>query len=402
MADPASYRPARQDIPTNPGVYRFRDEHGRVIYVGKAKNLRNRLSSYFAPLNQLAPKTRAMVTTAAAVQWTVVGSEFESLQLEYTWIKEFAPRFNIAYRDDKSYPYLAVTMSEDVPRAMVTRGEKKPGNRYFGPYSQAWAIRDSLDALLRVFPVRTCTKGVYQRAERSGRPCLLGYIDKCSAPCVGEISQEDHRALADDLCRFMAGHAKPYIRELTRQMNEAAEAMDFETAAARRDDIGALERVFERNTVVLPDSTDADFFAIAEDELEAAVQVFHVRGGRIRGQRGWITEKVEDVTTPQLMTHLLRQVYGEVHSELAPAASGRRRGARQGSEDVVGQHRRTSELAYRQDTVPRAVHVSVEPDEADEIAGSASCAAPGSRCSARSAGTRRSCSRRSRRTPGRR
>ncbi|WP_290499772.1 excinuclease ABC subunit UvrC [Kocuria sp. UBA5001] len=369
MADPASYRPARQDIPTNPGVYRFRDEHGRVIYVGKAKNLRNRLSSYFAPLNQLAPKTRAMVTTAAAVQWTVVGSEFESLQLEYTWIKEFAPRFNIAYRDDKSYPYLAVTMSEDVPRAMVTRGEKKPGNRYFGPYSQAWAIRDTLDALLRVFPVRTCTKGVFQRAERSGRPCLLGYIDKCSAPCVGEISREDHRELADDLCRFMAGHAKPYIRELTRQMNEAAERMDFETAAARRDDVAALERAFERNTVVLPDSTDADFFAIAEDELEAAVQVFYVRGGRIRGQRGWVTEKVEDVTTAELMTNLLQQVYGEAQSGLAQPARTRRRSAAQGSEDVVGQHRRTSELAYRQDTIPRTVYVSAEPDETDELRG---------------------------------
>ena len=372
MADPADYRPARQEIPTNPGVYRFRDEHGRVIYVGKAKNLRNRLSSYFAPPEQLAPKTRAMVTTAAAVQWTVVGSEFESLQLEYTWIKEFSPRFNIAYRDDKSYPYLAVTMSEPVPRAMVTRGEKKPGNRYFGPYSQAWAIRETLDALLRVFPVRTCTKGVFQRAVRSGRPCLLAHIDKCAAPCVGTISEQDHRALAEDLCRFMAGHAKPYIRELRRQMDEAAERMDFETAAARRDDVAALEKAFERNTVVLSDSTDADFFALAQDELEAAVQVFYVRGGRIRGQRGWITEKVEDVSTGQLMEHLLQQVYGEAQSGLAFETAGGARAAvtaqSRGSADTVAKHRRTAELAYRQDTIPRTVYVSAAPQDSEDLA----------------------------------
>lgn len=367
MADPASYKPARQDIPTNPGVYRFRDEHGRVIYVGKAKNLRNRVSSYFAPLHQLSPKTRAMVTTAAAVQWTVVGSEFESLQLEYTWIKEFSPRFNIAYRDDKSYPYLAITMAEAVPRAMVMRGDKKPGNRYFGPYSQAWAIRETLDALLRVFPVRTCTKGVFQRAERTGRPCLLAHIDKCSAPCVGTISREDHRALAEDLCRFMSGHAKPYIRELGRQMQEASERMDFETAAARRDDVVALEKAFERNTVVLSDNTDADFFALAEDELEAAVQVFYVRGGRIRGQRGWITEKVEEVSTGELVEHLLQQAYGEATVELNQTQRRGRKTAQQGSQDTVAKHRRTAELAYRQDTVPRTVYVSTEPEQAPEL-----------------------------------
>ena len=367
MADPASYKPARQDIPTNPGVYRFRDEHGRVIYVGKAKNLRNRVSSYFAPLQQLSPKTRAMVTTAAAVQWTVVGSEFESLQLEYTWIKEFSPRFNIAYRDDKSYPYLAITMAEAVPRAMVVRGDKKPGNRYFGPYSQAWAIRETLDALLRVFPVRTCTKGVFQRAERTGRPCLLAHIDKCSAPCVGSISREDHRALAEDLCRFMSGHAKPYIRELGRQMQEASERMDFETAAARRDDVVALEKAFERNTVVLADNTDADFFALAEDELEAAVQVFYVRGGRIRGQRGWITEKVDEVSTAELVEHLLQQAYGEVTAELSPTQRRGRKVAQQGSQDTVAKHRRTAELAYRQDTVPRTVYVSTQPEQTGDL-----------------------------------
>ena len=362
MADPESYRPARRDIPTDPGVYRFRDEYGRVVYVGKAKNLRNRLGSYFAPLHALSPKTRAMVTTAAGVEWTVVGSELESLQLEYTWIKEFRPRFNIAYRDDKSYPYLAVTMAEKVPRAQVVRGEKKKGNRYFGPYSQAWAIRETLDALLRVFPVRTCSKGVYRRAEQSGRPCLLGYIDKCSAPCVGRISAEDHYALAEDLCRFMAGHATPFLKELQRQMQEAAAAMDFETAAARRDDIAALEKAFERNAVVLSDSTDADFFALAEDELEAAVQVFHVRGGRIRGQRGWVTEKVEEADGGRLLEQLLEQVYGETATEAAESAEAAAPPEPRGSK-----HRPAAELAYREDAIPRTVLLSEPADNADRL-----------------------------------
>jgi excinuclease ABC subunit C len=365
VADPESYRPARRDIPTDPGVYRFRDEYGRVVYVGKAKNLRNRLSSYFAPLHALSPKTRAMVTTAAGVEWTVVGSELESLQLEYTWIKEFKPRFNIAYRDDKSYPYLAVTMAEKVPRAQVVRGEKKKGNRYFGPYSQAWAIRETLDALLRVFPVRTCSKGVYRRAEQSGRPCLLGYIDKCSAPCVGRISEEDHYALADDLCRFMAGHATPFIKELQRQMQEASAAMDFETAAARRDDIAALEKAFERNAVVLSDSTDADFFALAEDELEAAVQVFHVRGGRIRGQRGWVTEKVEEADGGRLLEQLLEQVYGETASEAAESADAAQAAAP--PEPRGSKHRPAAELAYREDAIPRTVLLSEPADNADRL-----------------------------------
>jgi excinuclease ABC subunit C len=306
-----------------------------------------------------------MVTTAAGVEWTVVGSELESLQLEYTWIKEFKPRFNIAYRDDKSYPYLAVTMAEKVPRAQVVRGEKKKGNRYFGPYSQAWAIRETLDALLRVFPVRTCSKGVYRRAEQSGRPCLLGYIDKCSAPCVGRISEEDHYALADDLCRFMAGHATPFIKELQRQMQEASAAMDFETAAARRDDIAALEKAFERNAVVLSDSTDADFFALAEDELEAAVQVFHVRGGRIRGQRGWVTEKVEEADGGRLLEQLLEQVYGETATEAAESADAAQAAAP--PEPRGSKHRPAAELAYREDAIPRTVLLSEPADNADRL-----------------------------------
>jgi excinuclease ABC subunit C len=310
VANPASYRPKTGEIPTNPGVYRFRDPHGRVIYVGKAKSLRSRLNSYFANPAGLLPKTYAMVHAASSVEWTVVGSELESLQLEYTWIKEFKPRFNVVFRDDKTYPYLAVTMSEKYPRVQVMRGDKRKGTRYFGPYT-AGAIRETMDTLLRVFPVRSCSAGVFKRAEASGRPCLLGYIDKCSAPCVGRISPQDHRALADDFCAFMGGEATRFINKLEKQMGDAVAKLDYEHAARLRDDITALRKVFERNAVVLSEDTDADVFALHEDELEAAVQVFHVRGGRIRGQRGWVVEKVEDFSTPDLVEHLLQQVYGE-------------------------------------------------------------------------------------------
>jgi excinuclease ABC subunit C len=335
MADPATYRPAPGEIPTDPGVYRFRDPHGRVIYVGKAKNLRSRLANYFQDVANLHPRTQTMVTTAASVEWTVVGTEVEALALEYSWIKEFDPRFNVKYRDDKSYPYLAVTMGEEFPRAQVMRGAKRRGTRYFGPYGHAWAIRETLDLLLRVFPVRTCSAGVFRRAEQTGRPCLLGYIDKCSAPCVGRISAADHRALADDFCDFMAGDTARFVKRLTRQMQAASASMEYEAAARLRDDIAALERATEKNAVVLGDGTDADIFALAGDELEAAVQVFHVRGGRIRGQRGWVVEKVEDVTDGELVEHLLQQVYG--------AAGG------------------------AADAVPREVLVPVLPDDHDEL-----------------------------------
>ncbi|MBG6184489.1 excinuclease ABC subunit C [Arthrobacter sp. CAN_A214] len=314
MADPTTYRPRTGEIPLNPGVYRFRDEHGRVVYVGKAKNLRSRLNSYFANPSGLMRRTRAMVFTAASVEWTVVGSELEALQLEYTWIKEFNPRFNVMFRDDKSYPYLAVTMGEKYPRVQVMRGDKKRDTRYFGPFYPAKAIRETVDTLLRVFPVRTCSTGVFRRAESTGRPCLLGYIDKCSAPCVGRISPEDHKQLAGEFCDFMSGEAKRFVTDLERKMAAAVAELDYESAARIRDDIAALKKVFERNTVVLAEDTDADIFAIKEDDLEAAVQVFHVRGGRIRGQRGWIVEKVEDMDAGDLVEHLLQQVYGEASS----------------------------------------------------------------------------------------
>ncbi len=321
MADPHAYRPAPGEIPESPGVYRFRDEHGRVIYVGKAKSLRQRLNQYFADFAGLHPRTQAMVTTAARVDWTVVGTEVEALQLEYSWIKEFDPRFNVKYRDDKSYPYLAVTMDEEFPRVMVMRGAKRKGTRYFGPYSHAWAIRETVDTLLRVFPVRTCSAGVFKRAGQIGRPCLLGYIGKCSAPCVKKVTAQEHRALAEDFCDFMAGQTARFTRKLTVEMKTASDAEEYERAARLRDDIKALERALEKQAVVLGDGTDCDVIALAEDPLEAAVQVFYVRGGRIRGQRGWVLEKVEEVTTAGLVEHFLGQFYGE-GAEPAGASAG--------------------------------------------------------------------------------
>ncbi len=315
MADPSTYRPAPGTVPDAPGVYRFRDADGRVIYVGKAKNLRNRINSYFSG-EPLHPRTRQMLATAASVDWVTVATEVEALQLEYTWIKEFDPRFNVKYRDDKSYPYLAVTIDEEFPRLQVMRGAHRKGVRYFGPYAHAWAIRETLDLLLRVFPARTCSAGVFRRAARIGRPCLLGDIGKCSAPCVGRVDAATHRRIVEDFCEFMAGGAEPMVRRLEREMYEAAEAQEYERAARLRDDLAALRRALERQTVVLPDGTDADVIAFAEDELEAAVQVFHVRGGRVRGQRGWVVEKMESTSEDedsigQLVHHFLRQVYGE-------------------------------------------------------------------------------------------
>ncbi|MFF9348493.1 excinuclease ABC subunit UvrC [Streptomyces sp. NPDC014734] len=318
MADPSSYRPKPGQIPDSPGVYKFRDEHRRVIYVGKAKNLRQRLANYFQDLAALHPRTRTMVTTASSVEWTVVSTEVEALQLEYSWIKEYDPRFNVKYRDDKSYPYLAVTLDEEFPRVQVMRGAKKKGVRYFGPYGHAWAIRETVDLMLRVFPVRTCSAGVFKNAARTGRPCLLGYIGKCSAPCVGRVTPEEHRELALDFCDFMAGRTGTYIRRLEKDMMAAAEEMEYERAARLRDDVEALRRAMEKSAVVLADATDADLIAVAEDELEAAVQIFHVRGGRVRGQRGWVTDKVENVDTSGLVEHALQQLYGEETGDAVP------------------------------------------------------------------------------------
>ena len=245
-----------------------------------------------------------MVMSAAAVDWTVVTTEVEALQLEYSWIKEFDPRFNVKYRDDKSYPWLAVTVSEEFPRAMVGRGAKRPGVRYFGPYSHAWAIRDTMDQLLRVFPMRSCSNGVFKRAKDIGRPCLLGDIGKCAAPCVGRIDAEEHRTLVEDFCSFLGGNTAAFVKRIEPDMYAASEELDFERAARLRDDLAALDRVLEKQAVVLGDGTDADVVALAEDPLEVAVQIFHVRGGRIRGQRGWVAEKVDDAGTGELVERL--------------------------------------------------------------------------------------------------
>ncbi len=334
-----NFRPASGTIPEAPGVYRFRDASGRVIYVGKAKSLRQRVNSYFADPWGLHPRTQQMVAAAAGVDWVTVATEVEALQLEYAWIKEYDPRFNVRYRDDKSYPFLAVTLDEEYPRLMVMRGAKRKGVRYFGPYSHAWAIRETLDLLLRVFPARTCSAGVFKRHAQIGRPCLLGDIDKCSAPCVGRVDAAEHRRIVEDFCDFMAGRTDRMERRLEQEMRSASHALEFERAARLRDDLSALRRAMEKQTVVLADGTDADVVAFAEDQLEAAVQVFHVRAGRVRGQRGWVVEKTEELSTGDLVHHFCSQVYG-------------------GEADVEG----------READLPREVLVPELPADADALA----------------------------------
>ncbi|MFZ0324618.1 MAG: excinuclease ABC subunit UvrC, partial [Actinomycetes bacterium] len=311
MVDPSSYRPASGEVPDAPGVYRFADADGRVIYVGKAKSLRSRLSSYFADPATLHSRTYAMVHAASSVQWNTVRNEVEALQVEYEWIKEFDPRFNVKYRDDKSYPYLAVTTGEEFPRALVMRGSKRPGVRYFGPYAHAWAIRETLDQLLRVFPVRSCSKGVFRRAGQMGRPCLLGYIGKCSAPCVGRVTPDEHRALVDDLVAFLGADPTAFTKRTETAMLEAAREQDYERAARLRDDLHAMQRALQRSAVVLADDTDADVIGLADDSLEAAIQVFIVRGGRVRGQRGFVVDRVEEIDTAELVEHFCLQYYSD-------------------------------------------------------------------------------------------
>lgn len=322
-------------------MYKFRDPGGRVIYVGKAKSLRGRLNSYFADLAALHPRTRQMVTTAAGVEWTVVATEVEALQLEYNWIKEFDPRFNVRYRDDKSYPVLAVTLHEEYPRLHVYRGPRRKGVRYFGPYAHAWAIRETLDLLLRVFPARTCSNGVFKRHGQIGRPCLLGYIGKCSAPCVGRVSADEHRDIVEDFCDFLAGRTDHMMKRLEKEMTAASAELEFERAARLRDDLAALRRAMEKQAVVLGDGTDADVVAFSHDELQAAVQVFHVRGGRVRGQRGWVIDKIDEIDEAGLVDQFLIQFYGD-QAELAEG------------DDVS--------------PVPREVLVPALPDDADAMA----------------------------------
>ena len=354
MPDPSTYRPEPGTIPESPGVYRFRDPTGRVIYVGKAKSLRQRLNSYFADPWTLHPRTQQMVTSAASVDWVTVATEVEALQLEYSWIKEHDPRFNVRYRDDKSYPYLAVTLGEEYPRLQVMRGAKRKDVRYFGPYAHAWAIRETLDLLLRVFPARTCSAGVFKSAAQIGRPCLLGYIGKCSAPCVGQVSTAEHRQIVNDFCDFMAGSTDPMVRRLEREMRAASEELEYERAARLRDDLAALRRAMEKQAVVLGDGTDADVVAFAEDQLEAAVQVFHVRGGRVRGQRGWIVEKTEELSTGDLVHHFCSQVYGVGSADAATAREADAAAAREAPESS--------------DEIPKELLVPALPADADALA----------------------------------
>ena len=309
MAQDIDWRPQTGEIPTGPGVYRFLDAGGRVLYVGKAKSLRARLSNYFGPLDSLHERTRRMVTTAADVKWVIVKSEYEALQLEFMWIKQFDPPFNVVFKDDKSYPYLAVSLSDAFPRAFITRNRELRGVKYFGPYTSAWAVRETLDTLLKVYPVRSCTQGIFDRAKRAGRPCLLGDIGKCAAPCVGRVTSDEHKSIARDFIDFMGGGDTQIVSGLKTRMMAASENQQYELAAQLRDDVVALEKVLEKSTIVFTDQTDADLFGIAHDELAAAVSQFIVRGGRIRGVRGWVVNKELERDLGELVEYVLQNVY---------------------------------------------------------------------------------------------
>jgi excinuclease ABC subunit C len=311
-------RPATGTIPDAPGSYQFKDAQGRVLYVGKATSLRSRLSNYFAPPETLMPRTRQMVASAATVEWIEVRNEVEALFLEYNLIKRHRPRFNIRYKDDKSYPYLAVTLDEEWPRAMVLRGKKRKGVRYFGPYAHAYAIRETLDLLLRTFPIRTCTQNKFDRHHRLGRPCLYAHIEKCAAPCVGEIDREEYDALVAELLAFLDGEHAAVLDRLDKQMHEASNALEFERAARLRDQLFSVRKAVERQQMVAPKEEDFDVIGLAEDPIEASVQVFYVRRGRVVGRKGLVVDKVEDVDTPELMGKLLEQLYGDATGDDVP------------------------------------------------------------------------------------
>ena len=304
------YKPRPGEIPTNPGVYRFRDADGRVLYVGKAKNLRARLSNYFAPLHTLHERTRRMVMTAASVEWTVVATDVDSLQLEYQWIKEFDPPFNVRYKDDKSYPFMAITLADEAPRVIVTRNRRIPGAKYFGPYPKVWAVHDTIDLMIRVFPIRTCSDASYKKAMATGRPCFPGQIGRCGGPCSMKVTIEEHRAIVDDFVAFMAGGDQRFTKGLTARMREASVAMDYEAAAGYRDKLQAIDAVLSKSALVLAADTDADLFGIAEDELAATVQHFVIRGGRVRGVRATTIDKELDITGGELVDQVLQRTYG--------------------------------------------------------------------------------------------
>jgi excinuclease ABC subunit C len=298
-----------RNIPEQPGVYLFRDASGRVLYVGKAKSLRNRVSNYFQDPAFLHPRTASMVEQARDVEWIVTANEVESLHLEYNLIKAHTPRFNVRYKDDKSYPYLAVTVGEEFPRATVMRGKRKPGVRMFGPYAHAYAIRETLDLLLRTFPVRTCSQGVFERARRINRPCLLYDIGKCAAPCVGHVDETRHRAIVDELLSFLEGNYDAVMDRLDKEMHAASTALEFERAARLRDQIASVRTAIEKQVVVSDRNESFDAIGLVEDDLEAALQVFFVRGGRMVGRKGFVVDKVEELDRPQLMATFIRDLY---------------------------------------------------------------------------------------------
>ncbi|MGH2717148.1 MAG: excinuclease ABC subunit UvrC, partial [Actinomycetota bacterium] len=309
MAHDPPWRPRNSDIPDQSGVYLYRDAQDRVIYVGKALSLRHRIPNYFS--TGLHPRTAAMIAEAARVEWIVTTNEVEALQLEVTFIKKYRPRFNVRYRDDKSYPYLAVTLDEEFPRAMVLRGKKRKGSEYFGPFTHAYAIRDTLDLLLRVFPIRSCRPGVFDRAHRAGRACLLYDIGRCSGPCIGAVTPEEHRSIVQGFCSFMEGAHEPVVRQLQAEMATAAEQLEYEVAARKRDQLAAVRRVVERQQMVTERPEDFDVIAFHGDELEAAFQVFFVRRGRMTGRKGFIVDRVEDLSAEELVASFIEDLYGD-------------------------------------------------------------------------------------------
>jgi excinuclease ABC subunit C len=306
-------RPPTGTIPDAPGSYQFKDRDGRVIYVGKAKSLRHRLANYFVNPDLLTPRTRQMVAAAESVEWIEVRNEVEALFLEFNFIKTHKPRFNIRLKDDKSFPFLALTLDEDWPRAMVMRGAKRKGVRYFGPYAHAYAIRETLDLLLRTFPIRTCSNAKLERHQKLGRPCLYAHIEKCSAPCVDAVTREDYDALVAELTDFLDGNHDPVLERLEKEMQAASGELEFERAARLRDQLASVRRAIERQQMVGERNEDFDVIGLAEDELEASVQVFNVRKGRMVGRKGLIVDKVEEVTTPALVARIVEQLYGDAH-----------------------------------------------------------------------------------------
>ena len=380
------FRPKTTDIPTAPGVYKWRDNQGQVIYVGKAKNLRNRLTTYFQPLNQLHPRTQTMVLTAHSLEWTTVNTELEALTLEYLWIKEFNPRFNIQFRDDKTYPYLAITTNDTYPRIWITRTRTHKHARYYGPYAKTWELKQTLDQLQHTYPIRTCTTTTFNKAHNNNRPCLLASIGKCTAPCTGNITPAQHRQLCEQLIGTITGRlGRSHIAKLTREMKEASAAFEFEKAARLRDEIKALEAVAQRNAVALDGHADADVFGLASDELEASVHAFYVRDGAIRGERNWSVERVEDVTDAELVSDLIVQVYGasdtaassgtrvattrdaigETQSMTAADATSRAQSSRERNDrqERTGRVDLLAPIA----PVPREIIVPVEPARRDEL-----------------------------------